>query len=167
MRRWQWKIQRDTNYYFGLFLLVVASASLIWAIWKDAFEPHDFLVYFLVYAWGYILLLKSDAEYRFTRLEKKMTEVLARLDALEDQSERKELPPSGELFAGPGGPSGDLSGDGSGSSGGETGGSPGVFSASDFTGSPGDSPAGGASGSPGDSSTDSSSGEPVPPENGV
>ncbi|NLY89602.1 MAG: hypothetical protein GX085_08300 [Firmicutes bacterium] len=116
MGRWQWKFQRDTNYYFGLFLLVIASASLLWAIWKDAFEPHNFLVYFLIYAWGYILLLKSDTEYRFKRLEKKMTEVLARLEDLESSRERGEanLLPSGELFTSPSSVAGDLSGDDSG-----------------------------------------------------
>ena len=105
MRRWQWKFrfERDTNYYFGLFLLVVASATLIWAIWKDAFEPQDFLVYFIIYGWGYILLLKSDMEFRCQRMEKKIMEVLARLEALETPMERGEgaSPPSGELFPGP------------------------------------------------------------------
>ena len=50
MRRWQWKIQISRIPITIYFLLVIASASLIWAIWKDAFEPHHFLVYFLVYA---------------------------------------------------------------------------------------------------------------------
>ncbi|HHU83433.1 MAG TPA: hypothetical protein GXZ26_10570 [Firmicutes bacterium] len=116
MRRWQWNFQRDTNYYFGLFLLVIASASLLWAIWRDAFDPQDFLVYFLIYAWGYILLLKSDTEYRMQRLEKTMIEVLARLGALETLRERGEADslPSGELFPGTTGLPGDFSGDGSG-----------------------------------------------------
>ena len=84
---------------FWPFLLVVASASLIWAIWKDAFEPKDFLVYFLIYGWGYILLLKSDTEYRCKRLEKRMTEVLARLETLETSMKRgRRILPSGELL---------------------------------------------------------------------
>lgn len=116
MRRWQWNFQRDNNYYFGLFLLVVASASLLWAIWRDGFEPNNFLVYFLIYAWGYILILKSDSEYRFKRLEKKMTEVIARLEALERSGERVEANsvPSGELFAGSDGLPGNAPGDDSG-----------------------------------------------------
>ncbi|NLW08984.1 MAG: hypothetical protein GX036_03875 [Firmicutes bacterium] len=159
MRRWQWKIQiqRDTNYYFGLFLLVIASASLIWAIWKDAFEPHHFLVYFLVYAWGYILLLKSDTEYRFSRLEKKITEVLARLEDLENSREEGEAGhlPSGELFTGPGGVSGEPS----------TGDPGGIFGDPSGGGS-GDSPAGGSSESPVVPSGDGPGEEPAPPENG-
>ncbi|HEY8392676.1 MAG TPA: hypothetical protein VIL83_08120 [Capillibacterium sp.] len=76
------EFKRDTNYYFGLALLVVASASIIWAFFFDGFEPEDFLVYFLIYAWGYTLLLKSDTEYRLDRLEKAVTALQRGLDQL-------------------------------------------------------------------------------------
>lgn len=101
-KRWKLNLQRDTNYYTGLFLLVVASATLIWAIWRDAFEPRDFLIYFLIYATGYVLLLKSDTEYRLKRLEEMTTQILTRLARLEneDQNEDQSDPvPSGELFS--------------------------------------------------------------------
>ena len=67
------KFMRDGNYYFGLALLVIASASIIWAFFFDGFDPEDFLVYFLIYAWGFTLLFKSDTEYRLDRLEKAVT----------------------------------------------------------------------------------------------
>lgn len=84
------KLSRDSNYYFGLLLLVGASLSLIWAIWRDAFEPENFLVYFLIYGWGYLLLLKSDVEYRFGRLEQEMTRILSRIDSLEKSPAESE-----------------------------------------------------------------------------
>jgi|SRR5690554_2029960 len=96
---WKLNLQRDTNYYAGLFLLVVASATLIWAIWRDAFEPRDFLLYFLIYAAGYVLLLKSDTEYRLKRLEEKTGQILARLDMLEKTENKPDPVPSGELFS--------------------------------------------------------------------
>ena len=80
--RFKLKFNRDGNYYFGLTLLVIASASIIWAFFFDGFDPEDFLVYFLVYAWGFTLLLKSDTEYRFDRLEKAVTALQSRLDQL-------------------------------------------------------------------------------------
>ncbi|NLW60238.1 MAG: hypothetical protein GX073_07875 [Firmicutes bacterium] len=81
--KFNFKFERDGNYYFGLGLLVLASASIVWAFFFDGFEPKDFLVYFLVYAWGYTLLLKSDCEYRFKRLEETVTVLQNRLDKLE------------------------------------------------------------------------------------
>lgn len=83
------KLDRDTNYYFGMTLFVVASLSILWAIVKDAFEPKDFLIYFLIYAWGYVLVLKSDFEYRVGRMEQaiiKLEEQLVRLEQSKEQS---------------------------------------------------------------------------------
>lgn len=112
MRR-LFKPERDFTYYGGLLLLAGASFSLIWAIWRDAFEPRNFLVYFLVYGWGYLLLLKSDTDYRIGRLEEKMTEALAKISffegtlqkeapeeelLVEDVGNEGVLPPRGELF---------------------------------------------------------------------
>ncbi|NLY90439.1 MAG: hypothetical protein GX081_02380 [Firmicutes bacterium] len=91
------KFNRDGNYYFGLALLVIASASIIWAFFFDGFDPEDFLVYFLIYAWGFTLLLKSDTEYRFGRLEKAITTLQQRLDQLtagplqEDQDQQEAI----------------------------------------------------------------------------
>lgn len=102
-RRRKLNLSRDGNYYGGLFLLVVASATLFWAIWRDAFEPRDFLVYFLIYGTGYVLLFKSDTEYRLKKLEEKTAEILARLTLLEKNEEQPDSVPSGELFS----PSGD------------------------------------------------------------
>ena len=84
------KLERDGNYYFGLILLVVASASIIWAFFFDGFEPKDFLAYFLVYAWGFTLLLKSDSEYRLKRLEETVTVLQDRLDRLEAGFTKKQ-----------------------------------------------------------------------------
>lgn len=81
--RFDFKLNRDTNYYFGLLLLILASASIIWAFFNDGFDPEDFLVYFLVYAWGITLLLKSDAELRLNRLEQETTVILSRLEQIE------------------------------------------------------------------------------------
>lgn len=66
------ELKRDTNYYFGLTLLSVAVLCIGWAIIKDAFEPKDFLVYFLIYSWGYVLILKSDSELRIGSLEQRI-----------------------------------------------------------------------------------------------
>ncbi|NLW56953.1 MAG: hypothetical protein GX050_10155 [Firmicutes bacterium] len=78
------RFNRDTNYYFGLFLLILASVSIVWAFFNDGFDPEDFLVYFLIYAWGITLLLKSDTEFRLKRLEEETTRILSRLDRLEE-----------------------------------------------------------------------------------
>lgn len=81
--KFSFKLNRDGNYYFGLILLVAASISILWAFFFDGFAPEDFLVYFLIYAWGFTLLLKSDTEYRLNRLETTVTVLKDRLDALE------------------------------------------------------------------------------------
>ena len=81
--KFRFKLGRDGNYYFGLVMLVVASVSILWAFFFDGFEPVDFLVYFLIYAWGFTLLLKSDTEYRLNRLETTVTILKDRLDAFE------------------------------------------------------------------------------------
>lgn len=79
------KLSRDTNYYFGLLLLIMASASIIWAFFNDGFDPEDYLVYFLIYAWGSTLLLKSDSEFRLQRLEKKITSIESSLEEIENK----------------------------------------------------------------------------------
>jgi len=86
------ELKRDTNYYFGLTLLTVAILSIVWAIWRDAFEPVDFLVYFLIYSWGYVLILKSDFELRIGNLERVITDLEAKLtvSGLENAGEKAE-----------------------------------------------------------------------------
>lgn len=83
--RLNFKLSRDTNYYFGLLLLVVASASIVWAFFNDGFDPEDYLVYFLIYAWGFTLLLKSDSEFRLQRLEKKINSMESSLEEIENK----------------------------------------------------------------------------------
>ena len=83
--RLNFKLSRDTNYYFGLLLLVVASASIVWAFFNDGFDPEDYLVYFLIYAWGFTLLLKSDSEFRLQRLEKKINSMESGLEEIENK----------------------------------------------------------------------------------
>ncbi|HHW13242.1 MAG TPA: hypothetical protein GXX33_09620 [Firmicutes bacterium] len=90
--KFNFKFERDGNYYFGLLLLVAASASIIYAFFFDGFEPQNFLAYFLIYAWGYTLLLKSDCEYRLKRLEEAVTALQNRLDRLDtDFSQETEV----------------------------------------------------------------------------
>lgn len=77
------ELKRDTNYYFGLSLLAAAILCIVWAIWRDAFEPINFLVYFLIYSWGYVLVLKSDSDLRIGNLERAVTALEAKLTSLE------------------------------------------------------------------------------------
>lgn len=81
------ELKRDTNYYFGLTLLSVAVLCIGWAIVRDAFEPKDFLVYFLIYSWGYVLVLKSDSELRIGNLEQRVRSLEGRLNAQGEDSE--------------------------------------------------------------------------------
>jgi hypothetical protein len=60
-----WRPTRDSNYYFGLFLLEAGIVSIFFYLKFDAFEPLSFLITFLVVGWGFILLWKSDNDYRF------------------------------------------------------------------------------------------------------
>lgn len=80
-------LDRDTNYYFGMTLFVLASLSILWAILRDAFDPKDFLIYFLVYAWGYVLVLKSDFELRAGRMEAALVRLEEQLAQLEHNKE--------------------------------------------------------------------------------
>ncbi|HHU50810.1 MAG TPA: hypothetical protein GXZ36_03175 [Firmicutes bacterium] len=107
-----WDPDRDTNYYFGLVLLIGASLTLVWAIWREAFDPGDFLVYFLIYGCGYILLFRSDTEFRLKNLEEEVTQLAARVKELSTDlapgeryapeengdSSQTERPGVGELF---------------------------------------------------------------------
>ena len=85
-------LKRDTNYYFGLALFIAASLTIVWSIYRDAFNPKDFLVYFLIYSWGYVMLLKSDFELRVSRLEEELVKTQERLEALATPCETTEEP---------------------------------------------------------------------------
>jgi hypothetical protein len=59
------KLKRDNNYYFGLLLLEIGIATIFWYLIFDAFEAWAFIVTFLLCGWGFVLLWKSDNDYRF------------------------------------------------------------------------------------------------------
>jgi hypothetical protein len=59
------KLKRDNNYYFGLILLEIGIATIFWYLFFDAFEAWAFLVTFALCGWGFVLLWKSDNDYRF------------------------------------------------------------------------------------------------------
>lgn len=76
---------RDNNYYWGLFLLLLGIISLgvymlvdFWGIFSG-FEPVSFLITFLICGWGFVLLWKSDTDYRFHQAEEKINELEAEI----------------------------------------------------------------------------------------
>ena len=79
IKKWiKWQPTRDNNYYFGLFLLQMAILSIFWYLKFDLFEPLSFLITFLICAWGFVLLWKSDNDLRFKQYQ-------ARLEQLEQE----------------------------------------------------------------------------------
>lgn len=86
------ELKRDTNYYFGLTLLSISILCIVWAIVKDAFEPKDFLVYFLIYSWGYVLILKSDSELRIGNLEQRVRSLENRFKDEEPNGQQNDQP---------------------------------------------------------------------------
>ena len=78
--QFQWKLTRDSNYYFGLLLLQLAIISLVAYLVLDAYEPLAFLITFLISGWGFVLLWKSDNDLRFQRAQTKINELEARLE---------------------------------------------------------------------------------------
>jgi hypothetical protein len=86
VKKWfTWRFDRDNNYYFGLTLLVLGILSLgVYLLFDllgifDAFEPVSFLITFLIGGWGFVLLWKSDNDYRFKQAQKKILELEQRL----------------------------------------------------------------------------------------
>jgi hypothetical protein len=59
------KLKRDNNYYLGLFLMELGIATIFWYLFFDAFEAWAFMITFLLCGWGFVLLWKSDNDYRF------------------------------------------------------------------------------------------------------
>lgn len=53
-------LKQDRDYYGGLALLLLSCLSLVWALWRDAFNPAVFLAGFLLFSWGYLLLWRHD-----------------------------------------------------------------------------------------------------------
>jgi hypothetical protein len=76
------KVPRDLNYYFGLLLLTAGILSLGVYLLMDKtglfnafFNPVSFLITFLICAWGFVLLWKSDTDYRFKLAQNKIQEL--------------------------------------------------------------------------------------------
>jgi len=71
----KWQPERDNNYYFGLVLLILSIVSIAFYLIYDAFEPVSFLITFLLCGWGFVLLWKSDNDYRFAITQAKLEEL--------------------------------------------------------------------------------------------
>lgn len=67
-----WKPERDNNYYFGLFLLILGILTIGVYLLIDGFEPLAFLITFLISGWGFVLLWKSDNDLRFKMMHDKI-----------------------------------------------------------------------------------------------
>ena len=78
-KQFQWKLIRDNNYYFGLIVLQLAIISLVAYLVLDAYEPLAFLITFLISSWGFVLLWKSDNDFRFQLAQMKIAELEARM----------------------------------------------------------------------------------------
>ena len=64
------KQKRDSNYYWGLALMLTLPLALVLEFWKYSFcKPSHFPIYLLIYGWGYLLLLKSDLCAKILALE--------------------------------------------------------------------------------------------------
>jgi hypothetical protein len=77
-------LQRDNNYYLGLFLLKIGVVTIFLYLFFDAFEPVSFLITFAICGWGFVLLWKSDNDYRFQLVQQKVVQ-------LETELERKNV----------------------------------------------------------------------------
>lgn len=76
MKKWfGWRPTRDSNYYFGLVLLKAGIISIFFYLKFDAFEPLSFLITFLIVGWGFILLWKSDNDYRFQQAQAQISQL--------------------------------------------------------------------------------------------
>lgn len=71
----KWEPERDNNYYYGLVLLILSILSIAFYLIYDAFEPLAFLITFLLCGWGFVLLWKSDNDYRFAIAQSKLEEL--------------------------------------------------------------------------------------------
>jgi hypothetical protein len=77
-----WRPERDSNYYGGLFLLQIGILTIAWYLIFDQFEPIAFLITFLLIAWGFVLLWKSDNDLRFQRAQQRILELEEELSYL-------------------------------------------------------------------------------------
>jgi hypothetical protein len=74
--------ERDINYYGGLFLLHLGTLTIAWYLIFDRFEPMAFLITFLIVAWGFVLLWKSDNDLRFQLAQQRIIELEEELSYL-------------------------------------------------------------------------------------
>ncbi len=78
-------VVRDNNYYWGIFLLILGILSLgLYLLFDlmgifDAFQPLSFLITFLICGWGFVLLWKSDNDFRFKQAQQKIDELESKL----------------------------------------------------------------------------------------
>jgi hypothetical protein len=98
------KLKRDNNYYIGLILLELGIATIFWYLFFDAFEAWAFVITFLLCGWGFVLLWKSDNDYRFqiakykimqleSEMQKNVAEMQnskAEIDKTREKMERQE-----------------------------------------------------------------------------
>jgi hypothetical protein len=77
-----WRPERDPNYYGGLFLLQMGTLTIAWYLLFDRFEPIAFLITFLIVAWGFVLLWKSDNDLRFQLAQQRIIELEEELSYL-------------------------------------------------------------------------------------
>lgn len=73
-------MQRDNNYYLGLILLKIGVVTIFLYLFFDAFEPVSFLITFAICGWGFVLLWKSDNDYRFQLVQQKFFQLEAELE---------------------------------------------------------------------------------------
>jgi hypothetical protein len=72
-------MQRDNNYYLGLILLKVGIVTIFLYLFFDAFESVSFLITFAICGWGFVLLWKSDNDYRFQLVQQKVAQLETKL----------------------------------------------------------------------------------------
>jgi predicted membrane protein len=68
-------LKRDNNYYFGLLLLKIGIATIFVYLLFDAFELMAFFVTAAISGWGFVLLWKSDNDYRFQIAKDKIVQL--------------------------------------------------------------------------------------------
>lgn len=71
----KWKPARDNNYYCGILLLMIGILTIVVYLLIDGFEPLAFLITFLICGWGFVLLWKSDNDFRFKQTEQRIKEL--------------------------------------------------------------------------------------------
>jgi hypothetical protein len=71
------KNRHDSNYYWGLALMLTIPLALVLEFWKFSFcKPSHFPLYLLIYGWGYLLLFKSDCAAKIRDLEAELKKMI-------------------------------------------------------------------------------------------